>query len=118
MKLDLDNVNKIHVKHGNAKLNSQPRQETQTETRGLGFKDTAKVWGLLHTLELTSEGFRLWVFKWKNLSASPGDMRRKPKPNEKTPSDSFQIQTPKYFTLSSLEKWTIERGDQEGVTEQ
>lgn len=49
MKLDLDDVNKIHVKHGNAKLNSQPRQETQTETRGLGFKDTAKVWGLLHT---------------------------------------------------------------------
>lgn len=60
----------------------------------MGFKDTAKVWGLLHTVELTSEGFRLWVFKWKNLSASPGDMRRKPKPNEKMPSDSFQIQTP------------------------
>ena len=35
-------------------------------------------------------------------------MRRKPKPNEKMPSDSFQIQTPKYFTLSSLEKWMIE----------
>lgn len=41
----------------------------------------------------------------------------KPKPNEKTPSDSLQVKTSKYFTLSSLEKRMTQRGGQEGLTE-
>ena len=45
------------------------------------------------------ELFRLWVSTWKNPSASPGDKGRKPKSNEKMPSDCFQVQTSKYFTL-------------------
>lgn len=47
-------------------------------------------------------------FFMENLSASPGGVGRKSKPNERTPSDSFQVQTSKYFTLPSLEKRVTE----------
>jgi hypothetical protein len=40
------------------------------------------------------------LFKGKNLSASPWDMGRNQKRNKETPSDKFQVQTSKYFTLS------------------
>lgn len=111
-------LNKIRTKHrkANPKLQTKGRK-IQKETNSRGWKTPWGSRAILNNCRWSGKGSRFGFFKWKNLSASPWDMGRKPKPNKKTPSDSFQVQTAEYFTLlSSLEKWMLERGGDEGFT--
>lgn len=75
MKLNLDNIQQDTYKTQKSKTKLQTKgRKIQKETKGLGFKDTVKIWGLLNKLadQVRVSGPRL--LKWKNLSASPWDM--------------------------------------------
>lgn len=101
----LTTLNEIQTKHRKAKPNFKQKEgKFKRKPRGRASKTLWRSGASWTKCSCPGEGFRLWVFKWKNLSASPWDMGRKPKPNKKTPSDSFQVQTLKYFTLSPLWK--------------
>lgn len=73
-------------------------RKIQKETKRSGFKDTTKVWGLLNKL---ADQLRVSMEKSQCFTLGYGE---KPEHNKKTPSDSFQVQTSKYFTLSLLWK--------------
>lgn len=54
MKLNLDNIQQDTYRTQKSKTKLQTKgRKIQKETKGSGFKDTVKVWGLLNKLWLT-----------------------------------------------------------------
>lgn len=117
MKLNLDNIEQDTYKTQKSQTKLQTKgRKIQKETKGSGFKDTMKVWGLLNKLQVPRQGFQLWVSRVRVLVRHLGVWGENQNLT-RLPSDSFQVQTSKYYPLSSMQRWMKEKSNTESLTE-